>query len=136
MIPKTRSIPDTLYISEDSSDRDDESTESSISDSAHIRGKFRMKDCQRGRKSSRDYLPRKYKGRKSKQRSTQKGSLDDSKSPSLLNSHAIHKRGSLNALDVDEVWTDDWSNNEQENNMHRMNRRKRRTIPFKTYTSP
>ena len=135
MIPKTRSIPDTLYISGDSSDRDDESTESSISDSAHIRGKFRMKDCQRGRKSSRDYLPRKYKGQNLKRRSKQKGSLDDSKSP-LLNSNAIHKRGSLNAFDVDEVWTDDWSNDEQENNMHGMNRRKRRTIPFKTYTSP
>ena len=134
VLPKTRSIPDTLYISENSSDRDDESTDSSISDSAHIRGKFRMKDYQRGRKRSCDYLPKKYKRRNSKRQSKQRA-LDDSKSP-LLNSNAIHKRASLNALDVDEVWTDDWSKDEQENNMHGINRRTGRTIPFKTYTRP
>lgn len=132
MLPKTRSIPDTLYISENNSERGGESTYSSISDSAHIRGKFKRKNCQRGGKNIRDYLPSKYKAWKPKRHSKQKKSPNESKSP-LLNSNAIHKRGSLNMFDVDEVWSDNCSDDEQENNSNVMNRRKKRTMPFKPY---
>ena len=139
MYPETTNIPAMPCISENGSRLDEESQHSSILDSTHIRNSPGILSTLHDlavTKGTCNFFPSKLRGWKSRRRTNHQPATDDNRSP-LLNPNAIHERQSLNMLDIEEDWTDDWSDNDdQENKIQKMNRGSPRTIPFKIYTRP